>query len=60
MHKMLIYKFDKRCKTGLRLVSETTWLFRDDDTMKREVKELRMMNLYPEKDYKIECVSMDT
>jgi hypothetical protein len=38
---MYIYKTDRRCKSGERLVSTTVWRNRDEAEMKREVRELQ-------------------
>jgi len=40
-HTMYIYKTDRRCKAGERLVNTTVWKNRDADEMKREVRELQ-------------------
>jgi len=43
---MYIYKQDRRCKEGRRLVSTTVWQNRDDAEMHREARELEY-SLYP-------------
>jgi hypothetical protein len=40
-HTVYIYKADRRCKGGERLVSTTVWKNRDADEMRREVRELQ-------------------
>jgi hypothetical protein len=50
---MNIFKFDRRCKTGERLVSTTKWSNRDEAEMKREVRELQYQ-LYPVSQFRIE------
>ena len=53
-HTMYIYKTDRRCKTGERLVNTTVWQNRDADEMKREVRELQY-ELWPKnKGFRIE------
>jgi hypothetical protein len=44
-YTMYIYKSDRRCKTGERLVSTTVWTGRDEAGMRRECAEL--FGLYP-------------
>jgi hypothetical protein len=50
---MYIYKLDRRCKTGERLVSTTVWRDRDEAGMKREVNELLLSGLYTVDKYRI-------
>jgi len=45
-HTMIIYKSDRRTKTGERIVSTSRWRHRDEAEMKREVRELQY-ELYP-------------
>jgi hypothetical protein len=53
-HTMYIYKADRRTKTGERLVSTTVWRNRDQDEMRREVRELQY-ELWPvSKGFRIE------
>ena len=47
-HTMYIYKTDRRCKSGERIVSTTVWQHRDSAEMGREVRELQYQ-LYPKK-----------
>ena len=47
-HTMYIYKTDRRCKSGERIVSTTVWQHRDAAEMGREVRELQYQ-LYPMK-----------
>ena len=54
-HTMYIYRKDRRCKTGERLVSTTVWQHRDAAEMHREVRELQYQ-LYPVDRYRIEFV----
>ena len=49
-----IYKNDRRCKSGERLVSTTVWERRDVASMEREVRELLLTGLYPVSDFRIE------
>jgi hypothetical protein len=49
---MYIYKYDRRCRTGQRLVSTTVWSGRDQAAMQREVKELA--HLYPASQFSVE------
>ena len=51
-YTMYIYKLDRRCKTGERLVSTSVWPDRDDAGMKREVRELQSQ-LYPALQFRI-------
>ncbi len=44
-YTMYIYKRDRRCKEGERLVSTTVWTSRDEAGMRRECSELS--GLYP-------------
>lgn len=48
---MYIYKTDRRCKSGERLVSTSVWI-RDEAGIKREVTELAGM--YPSTQFRIE------
>ena len=50
-YTMLIFKLDKRTKTGKRLVGRYEFQGRTDQMMVREAMELRP--LYPQKDYVI-------
>jgi len=53
-YTMYIYKADRRCKSGERLVSTTVWRDRDEAGIKRECNEL--YNLYPAtKGWRFEC-----
>jgi hypothetical protein len=52
-YTMYIYKLDRRCKTGERLVSTTVWRDRDEAGMKREVNELLLSGLYTVDKYRI-------
>ncbi len=53
-HTMYIYKADRRCKSGERLVNTTFWQHRNDAEMKREVRELQY-ELWPTRlGYRIE------
>jgi hypothetical protein len=45
---MYIYKVDRRCKSGERIVSTSVWQHRDSAEMGREVRELQYQ-LYPKK-----------
>ena len=54
-HTMYIYRKDRRCKTGERLVSTTVWQHRDEAEMRREVRELQY-ELYPVDKFRIEFV----
>jgi hypothetical protein len=51
-YTMYIYKVDRRCKAGERLFSTTVWQERDDEGMKREVRELQSQ-LYPATQFRI-------
>lgn len=51
-YTMYIYKVDRRCKAGERIVSTTVWANRDEEGMKREVRELQN-SLYPATQYRI-------
>jgi len=53
-HTMRIYKADRRCKTGERLVSTTVWRNRDEAEMAREVRELQYDAWPVSKGYRIE------
>jgi hypothetical protein len=53
-YTMYIYKLDRRCKTGERLVSTTVWRNRDEAGMKREVSELLTSGLYTVDLFRIE------
>lgn len=50
-YTMYIYKTDRRCKSGERLVSTSVWI-RDEAGIKREVTELAGM--YPSAQFRIE------
>lgn len=52
-YTMYIYKTDRRCKSGERLVSTTVWNRRDEEAMHREVRELMLTGLYPASDFRI-------
>ena len=53
-YTMYIYKRDRRCKSGERLVSTTVWQHRDAAEMHREVRELQY-ELWPvSQGYRIE------
>jgi len=53
-YTMYIYRADRRCKIGERLVSTTVWRNRDEAEMKREVRELQY-ELWPvSKGFRIE------
>jgi hypothetical protein len=53
-YTMYIYRADRRCKTGERLVSTTVWRDRDAASMRRECTEL--YDLYPAtKGWRFEC-----
>jgi len=56
---MYIYKVDRRCKEGRRLVSTTVWRDRDHASMQREITELHLHD-YPRPEYVIEYVSTYT
>jgi hypothetical protein len=59
-YTMYIYRVDRRCKTGERLVSTTVWRNRNETEMKREVRELQFQ-LYPATKFRIMWVpSMKT
>ena len=53
-YTMYIYKTDRRCRSGERLVSITVWDRRDVESMDREVRELVLFGLYPAGEYRIE------
>lgn len=53
-YTMYIYKLDRRCKTGERLVSTTVWRNRDEAGMRREVSELLTSGLYTVDLFRIE------
>lgn len=53
-YTMYIYKTDRRCRSGERLVSTTVWDRRDAESMDREVRELVLSGLYPAGEYRIE------
>ena len=53
-HTMYIYRFDRRCKAGERLVSTTVWQHRDAAEMKREVRELQYQLWPVSKGFRIE------
>jgi len=51
---MYIYKTDRRCKSGERLVSTTVWRNRDEAEMAREVRELEYSTWPQSQGYRIE------
>lgn len=51
-YTMCIYKKDRRCKSGERLFSTTSWSHRDEAEMRREVRELQY-SLYPVSQFRI-------
>ena len=54
-YTMYIYKRDRRCKTGERLMSITAWSGRTEAGMRRECNEL--YDLYPAtQGWRFECV----
>jgi hypothetical protein len=53
-YTMRIYKADRRCKTGERLVSTTVWRNRDEAEMHREVRELQYETWPVSKGFRIE------
>jgi hypothetical protein len=55
-HTMRIYKQDRRCRSGERLVSTTVWQHRDAAEMAREVRELQYDTWPVSKGYRIEFV----
>jgi hypothetical protein len=55
-HTMRIYKQDRRCRSGERLVSTTVWRHRDEAEMAREVRELQYDTWPVSKGYRIEFV----
>jgi len=56
-HTMYIYKADKRCKSGERLLSTTVWQNRDAAEMAREVRELQYDTWPKSQGYRIEFVA---
>ena len=56
-HTMYIYKADKRCKSGERLLSTTVWQNRDAAEMAREVRELEYSTWPKSQGYRIEFVA---
>ena len=56
-HTMYIYKADKRCKSGERLLSTTVWRNRDAAEMAREVRELQYSTWPVSQGYRIEFVA---
>ena len=55
-YTMYIYKLDRRCKTGERLVSTTVWTGKTDEMMEREIRELMLTGLYPASEFRFEYV----
>ena len=55
-HTMYIYKADKRCKSGERLLSTTVWQNRDAAEMAREVRELQYDTWPKSQGYRMEFV----
>jgi len=55
-HTLYIYKADKRCKSGERLLSTTVWQHRDAAEMAREVRELQYDTWPVSQGYRIEFV----
>ena len=53
IYALKIYRFDRRCKTGLRLVGTYDFNSPDDEAMKREVNALRGCG-YWDSQYQIE------
>lgn len=53
-YTVYIYKNDRRCKTGERLVSTTVWRDRTNASMVREVQDLK--GLYSTREFRIEYV----
>jgi hypothetical protein len=53
-HTMRIYKRDRRCRSGERLVSTTVWRHRDAAEMAREVRELEYSTWPQSQGYRIE------
>ena len=53
-YTMYIYKTDRRCKSGERLVSTSEWDRRDAESMDREVRELFLTGVYTVDQYRIE------
>jgi hypothetical protein len=56
-HTLYIYKADKRCKTGERLLSTTVWQHRDAAEMAREVRELQYDTWPKSQGYRCEFVA---
>lgn len=52
---MIIFKPDRRTRSGERVVSTTIWRDRDEDSMKREVQELYLHH-YPREKFRIDIV----
>jgi hypothetical protein len=55
-HTLYIYKADKRCKSGERLLSTTVWQNRDAAEMAREVRELEYQTWPKRQGYRMEFV----
>jgi hypothetical protein len=55
-HTLYIYKADKRCKAGERLLSTTVWQNRDAAEMAREVRELQYDTWPVSQGYRMEFV----
>ena len=56
-HTLYIYKADKRCKSGERLLSTTVWQHRDSAEMAREVRELQYSTWPKSQGYRMEFVA---
>ena len=56
-HTLYIYKADKRCKSGERLLSTTVWQHRDSAEMAREVRELEYQTWPKSQGYRMEFVA---
>jgi hypothetical protein len=56
-HTLYIYKADKRCKSGERLLSTTVWQNRDSAEMAREVRELQYSTWPKSQGYRMEFVA---
>jgi hypothetical protein len=59
LYTLNIYRPDKRTKTGERLVGTYEYDRKNDDQMEHQVKELRLIGLYPEKKFRIEFFPKD-
>ena len=55
-HTLYIYKADKRCKSGERLLSTTVWQNRDAAEMAREVREFQHDTWPKSQGYRMEFV----